>query len=133
MPAPRWLARSNRYVLNPVLGRLAPYLPGFGVIVHTGRKSGRQYRTPVNVFKRDGGYIVALTYGREAEWVRNVIAAGGCRLVTRGRRLQLTSPRLYHDAQRTAVPVPVRLMLGIVNVSDFLDLTQNTTTERGHP
>lgn len=123
MPAPRWLARANRSVTNPILGRLAPRLPGFGVIVHTGRKSGRQYRTPVNVFAREGGYVVALTYGRESEWVRNVLANDGCKLETRGCSLRLTQPRLFHDERRRAVPALVRVILGIVNVNDFLDLT----------
>ena len=122
MPAPRWLARANRYVANPLIGRLAPRLPGFGVIVHSGRKTRRQYRTPVNVFAREDGYVVALTYGRESEWVRNVLANGGCVLETRGRSLRLTQPRLFHDERRRAVPAPVRLILGLLCVDDFLEL-----------
>lgn len=124
MPAPRWLARANRYVTNPLLGRLAPRLPGFGVIVHSGRKTQRQYRTPVNVFASANGYVVALTYGRDSEWVRNVLANGGCTLETRGRAVQLTQPRLFHDEQRRAVPAPVRLMLGLIRVNDFLELAR---------
>jgi deazaflavin-dependent oxidoreductase (nitroreductase family) len=122
MPAPRWLARFNRGVTNRVLGRLAPRLPGFGVVLHTGRKSRRRYRTPVNVFPRAGGYVIALTYGPEAEWVRNVLAAGGCALETRGRTWRLTEPRLVHDEQRRSVPAPVRLVLGMLGVADFLEL-----------
>lgn len=123
MPAPRWVARTNRYALNPIVRRLAPHLPGFGVVVHRGRTSGREYRTPVNVFAREGGFVVALTYGRESEWVRNVLASGGCTLVTRGRSLPLTEPRLFHDERRRAVPALVRFVLGILRVNDFLDLT----------
>ena len=123
MPLPRWVARFNRRVTNRVLGPLARHLPGFGVVVHTGRKTGRQYRTPVNVFPRPGGYVIALTYGLESEWVRNVLARGGCALETRGRTLRLTRPHLVHDEQRRAVPAPLRLVLGVGHVSDFLDLT----------
>jgi deazaflavin-dependent oxidoreductase (nitroreductase family) len=123
VPAPRWLARFNRRGTNRVLGPLAPYLPGFGMVVHRGRKSGRSYRTPVNVFRRPGGYTIALTYGPESEWVRNVLAADGCTLETRGRRVALAHPRLVHDPQRRAMPVPVRLMLALMGVDDFLDLT----------
>jgi deazaflavin-dependent oxidoreductase (nitroreductase family) len=123
MPAPRWVARANRYGLNPIFRRLAPHLPGFGVVVHQGRKSGREYRTPVNAFRRKGGFVVALTYGRESEWVRNVLASGGCTLVTRGHSFTLSNPRLVHDEDRRAVPAPVRLILGIMKVNDFLDLT----------
>lgn len=84
MPLPAWLARFNRMVSNPVLGPAAARLPYCGVIVHRGRRSGRLYRTPVNAFPVDEGFVVALTYGRETDWVRNVLAAGGCEMVHRG-------------------------------------------------
>lgn len=122
MPIPRAVAKVNRVVSNRVLGPLARVLPAFGVIEHVGRKSGRVYRTPVNVFRSPGGYTVALTYGKESDWVQNVLAAGDCILETRGRKVRLTAPRLYHDEQRRAVPWPVRLVLGRINVSDFLEL-----------
>src|SRR5215203_3629073 len=90
MPLSRSVAKFNQKVTNRVSGPLAPYLPGFGVITHVGRKSGRSYSTPVNVFRRGDSYIVALTYGTEADWLRNVLASGGCTLKTRGRTVQLT-------------------------------------------
>ena len=123
MPLPRSVARVNRRVTNHLLGGLATRLPGFGVVVHTGRKSGRRYRTPVNIFRRGDRFIIALTYGPNADWVRNVLAKGGCMLETRGRTLRLAHPRLYHDESRRAVPAPIRLVLGLVNVCDFLELT----------
>src|SRR5690242_18534552 len=100
MPLPHSVARFNKKVTNRITGRLATRLPGFGVVIHTGRKSGRQYRTPINVFKRGDKYIVALTYGPNADWVRNVLASGGCTLETRGRTIRLTDPRLFHDERR---------------------------------
>jgi deazaflavin-dependent oxidoreductase (nitroreductase family) len=123
MPLPRSIAHANRRVTNRLLGGLATRLPGFGVVIHTGRKTRRQYRTPVNVFRRGDCYIIALTYGSNADWVRNVLADDGCTLETRGRTLRLSRPRLFHDEGRRHVPAPVRLVLGIVNVSDFLELT----------
>jgi len=123
MPLPRAVARFNRRVTNRVLGPLAPFLPGFGVVVHRGRKTGRCYRTPVNVFPRPGGYVVALTYGPESDWVRNVLADGGCVLETRGHARRLTAPRLLHDEQHRAMPVPLRLAGAVGHVDDFLDLT----------
>ena len=116
MPLPRTVASFNRIVTNPLLGRLAPHLPGFGVVIHTGRKSGREYRTPVNVFRRGDRYVIALTYGPDSDWVRNVQAAGKCSLVTRGRLLDLTQPRLFHDDRRLAVPAPVRVILRLVEI-----------------
>jgi len=123
MPLPRSVARINRRVTNRLLTGPATRLPGFGVVIHTGRKSRRQYRTPVNVFRRGDRFTIALTYGPNADWVRNVLANGGCRLETRGRTLHLSRPRLLHDEACYAVPAPVRLVLGIVSVNDFLELT----------
>ncbi len=125
MPLPRSIARVNRRVTNRLLGGLATRLPVFGVVVHKGRTSGRQYRTPVNVFRRGDRFTIALTYGLNADWVRNVLAEGGCVLETRGRTLRLSRPQLFHDESRHAVPPPVSLVLGLVNVSDFLRLTMD--------
>jgi len=122
MPLPRSVGRLNRVGLNRVTTPVAGHLPGFGVVVHRGRRSGREYRTPVNVFATDEGYLVALTYGPGADWVRNVVAAGGCELITRGRRLHLDAPRVVHDEQRTGIRLVERQVLRLLGVADFLAL-----------
>jgi transcriptional regulator of NAD metabolism len=81
------------------------------------------HRTPVLIFRQRNRFVIALTYGRESEWVRNVIAQNGCALETQGKSVQLTSPYLYRDDKRRAMPGFVRLMLGLMNVSDFLEMT----------
>src|SRR5262245_3636770 len=123
MPLSRSVALFNRRVLNRFTGRLATRVPGFGVMVHSGRKTHRQYRTPVNVFRRSGNYVVALTYGPDTDWVRNVLASGECTLETRGRTIRLSRPRLFHDERRALMPPHVRLVLGLFHVFDFLELT----------
>ncbi len=122
MPAPRWLAKANRVGFNRLIGRVAPRAPGFGVIVHKGRSSGSTFRTPVNVFRKDNGFLIALTYGSDSDWVKNVLAAGGCELETRGQRYELTLPRLYRDESRQGVPAPVRAALGTIRADEFLAL-----------
>ncbi len=74
------------------------------------------------MFPATEGYLVALTYGVESDWVKNVMAAGGCELESRGRREQLDSPRIVHDQSRRDVPFAVRPILGLIGVSDFLAL-----------
>ncbi len=123
MPAPRWLARFNIYGTNRVLGPLATHVPGMGVVLHVGRKTRRQYRTPVLVFRRDHRLIIALTYGRQSQWVQNVLAADRCQLETQGRTLQLLHPHVFHDERRRSMPGLVRFMLSLLNVSDFLEFT----------
>ncbi|MEB3032836.1 nitroreductase family deazaflavin-dependent oxidoreductase [[Mycobacterium] nativiensis] len=123
MPFPKRLARWNRVGLNRITRHVASWAPGFGVISHQGRRSGRTYETPVNVFTTATGVRVALTYGADADWVKNVVAAGGCRLRTRRRELALTDPRVVHDPSRTSVRRFERRVLGVLDVADFLDFT----------
>jgi deazaflavin-dependent oxidoreductase (nitroreductase family) len=60
------------------------------VVIHRGRTAGLLYRTPVTAFPYRDGFLIALTYGRDVDWVKNVIAEGGCRLIHRGRAVDLT-------------------------------------------
>jgi deazaflavin-dependent oxidoreductase (nitroreductase family) len=129
MSPSRRVARFNRVVTNPILGRIARWLPGLGVIYHRGRTSGRSYHTPVNVFRRgNDGYIIALTYSSRADWVKNVLAAGECDLYTRGQRHHLVNPILYTDTVRSGIPQPIRAALAMTKVSEFLALTRSTDT-----
>jgi deazaflavin-dependent oxidoreductase (nitroreductase family) len=122
VPLPRWLARSNRRLTNPVLAPAAARLPYFGVLIHRGRSSGRLRRTPLNVFPEDGGFVLALTYGEGTDWAENVLAAGSCELVHRGHRLRLTSPRLLVGSPPPSIPVPARAVLRAIGVRTFMRL-----------
>ena len=122
MPIPRVVRQWNKAGLNKVTRRIAPWLPGLGVVVHRGRRSGRVYQTPVNVFATEDGYVFALTYGPDADWVKNVLAAGGCELRTGGRVVRLTAPRLYRDEARRGIRPLERQVLRVIGVADFLSL-----------
>ena len=118
----RWLAKVNIAVTNRITGLFAGWLPGFGILAHVGRKSGRVYRTPVNVFRASNGFIIALTYSSQSEWVKNVLAASGCELRTRGKKYQLSAPRVVRDPTRRRFPFPVRIVLGIVGADEYMEL-----------
>ena len=107
-------------VVNPVTRLFAGRLPGFGIVVYVGRRSGRTYRTPMNVFRDGPDYVFALTYGADAQWVQNVLAAGACDLEIRGRTVGLRDPRVDVDPTRRAMPLPVRFFLGLLRVDEFL-------------
>lgn len=125
MPIPRVVRRWNKAGLNRLTRRVAPWLPGFGVVVHRGRRTGRQYRTPVNVFGGGTGYVIALTYGPDTDWVQNVLAAGGCELETRGHVVRLAAPRLYRDEQQGGIRPLERQILRLLDVADFIALTED--------
>jgi deazaflavin-dependent oxidoreductase (nitroreductase family) len=108
------------HFVNPVTRLFAGRAPGFGVLTYRGRTSGRVYNTPVNVFRRDGDYIFVLTYGSDTDWVKNVLAAGECRILTRGRNVKLTRPEVIVDPTRSLVPAPVRFIGRLGNVTEFL-------------
>jgi len=122
MPIPLAVGKWNKAALNRVTRHVAPWAPGMGVVVHRGRRSGRRYETPVQVFGVEDGYVIALTYGAGADWTKNVLAAGGCELRTRGRTVQLTEPRLYEDETRQHIRPAERQMLRLLRVTDFLEL-----------
>ena len=125
-----WISPFTKRVVNPLTRRLADRLPGFGLVTHVGRRSGTTYHTPLNVFRRGDGYVFALTYGPDVDWVRNVIAAGSCTMRTRGRTVRLVDPQLVHDPSGHLVPRPVRTFLGLMRVTDYLVAT-NATGNRG--
>ncbi|HEU5440648.1 MAG TPA: nitroreductase family deazaflavin-dependent oxidoreductase [Ktedonobacterales bacterium] len=132
MPLPQTVARFNRRVTNRITGQFADQLPGFGIVIHKGRRSGRMYHTPLNVFRAGNDYIIALTYGAETDWVRNVLAADGCEIVTRGRRIRLAHPRLITDPPMPWAPLPVRLILRATGVTEYMRLTR-VAAEGGEP
>ena len=124
----RWLAKINIALTNRITGLFAGWLPGFGILTHVGRKSGKVYRTPINVFRASNGFIIALTYSGQSEWVKNVLAAGGCELKTRGRKYQLSAPKVVRDPSRKRFPFPVRLVLRTVGANEYMELSKSPKT-----
>jgi PPOX class probable F420-dependent enzyme/deazaflavin-dependent oxidoreductase (nitroreductase family) len=122
VPLPRRLALVNRRITNRLTFPVARRAPGLGVVVHTGRRSGRSYRTPVCAFQTATGYVIALAYGPDSEWPKNVLAAGGCTLLTRGAAAPLTAPRLVHTGRHPSIPAPVSAVLRVLRVRDYLEL-----------
>ena len=107
MPIPRGVARFNRRVVNRITRPIVGWLPGFALLCHTGRRSGRTYRTPIMAFRGGDGYRIALTYGVETDWVRNVLA----------------QPRIVNDPGRRWAPPVVRQVLGVIGATAYMQLT----------
>jgi hypothetical protein len=132
IPFARRVAAFNRRVTNPILGPIVWHLPGFGRIEHVGRRTGRRHVAPMMAFRGDGGRTLtfALTYGPDAEWVRNTLASGGAVFDSRwSGRVRLVEPRVVHDPRRIAMPWLVRQALGVMRVDDFLTARVAGTAE----
>lgn len=119
MEFPQGFARFNRHVTNPVQRLWAGWLPPFAIVEHVGRRSGKQYRTPVNVFSTtvDGkpGVAIVLTYGPDRDWLKNLTAAGGGRMRRNGKSFDVSDPQVVTKAEaathvtRGARPIFARL------------------------
>jgi deazaflavin-dependent oxidoreductase (nitroreductase family) len=122
MPLPHALARANRWLANPILGRAAGRVGALALLEHRGRRSGRIRRTPVIAFQHGDLVTVALTYGSDVDWLANVRATGGCTVMLRRRQLVLGPPRTLDPATGSArMPPVVAQILRALRVSEFVE------------
>jgi deazaflavin-dependent oxidoreductase (nitroreductase family) len=93
----------------------------FAIVYHQGRHSGNRYSTPINIFPSNGGFVIALTYGSDVDWVKNVMAAAGGVVRHRSQMIRVAEPRLISsDEGMAAMPRLVRFILRTINVTEFL-------------
>ncbi|WP_167097330.1 nitroreductase family deazaflavin-dependent oxidoreductase [Mycobacterium sp. DL592] len=86
---------SNKYLLNPAMLRLAGTKYWYAsVIRHTGRRSGKNYATPVVADRVGDRFIVPLPYGTQVDWLRNVLTAGRARISSRGETYEVVAPQI---------------------------------------
>lgn len=122
MPIPAIVTRFNKHVLNRATRRLAGLGP-FVEIEHVGRRTGRVFRTVIFAFREGDRVTIALTYGPDVDWLKNVRAAGGCRMHL-GRRLLTLGPPTPLPAREgmDRMPHGPRELLPVLGVGDFVEL-----------
>ncbi|HEY7008313.1 MAG TPA: nitroreductase family deazaflavin-dependent oxidoreductase [Jatrophihabitantaceae bacterium] len=110
-----------KHTLNRVTLRLARTRFGpFSLVRHVGRKSGRSYETPLILAAVPEGFVAELTYGEDVDWYRNVVAAGGCMVVHRGKTRRVTGIEpCSAERGRNAFPPPFRQILRIAGRTEF--------------
>ncbi|TDC77771.1 nitroreductase family deazaflavin-dependent oxidoreductase [Actinomadura sp. 7K507] len=105
---PRQVRSFNKVVTNRVQGVYAPYVPPLAMVVHKGRRSGREYRTPVTAFRSGRSLIVGLPYGADTDWVRNLIAEGRGGVERLGRVRRVGNPRVLTASEAGELPAAAR-------------------------
>ena len=102
----------NKHVTNRVLHRFTRLSHGpFAVIYHTGRRSGKPYQTVIWVWQMREGFVIALTYGIEVDWYRNMRAQNGGSIYWHKRLYNVGKPELIDTEKAlTAFPAFFRLM-----------------------
>jgi deazaflavin-dependent oxidoreductase (nitroreductase family) len=115
----------NKHVTNKILIHIAGKSFGhFAILGHTGRKTGKLYKTPIIAEPVEGGFVIALTYGKKVDWLANVLASGNCDLYWKKRNYHLTNPRFIdREEGLKAFPAPINKVLHTVGIEYFLKLS----------
>jgi len=114
----------NKTVINKVLIHICGKSFGhFVILSHIGRKSGKLYRIPIIAEPIDGGFVIALTYGKKVDWYANVRAQGGCSIRWKNKDYHLIDPEFIDkDAGLLAFPAILRSFLRVTGTEYFLKL-----------
>ena len=124
MKIPSAVRYFNKHILNRVTRYLGYARFGrFAMIRHVGRRSGKPYETPIIVQPIDGGFVIALTYGKEVDWYRNVLAAGRCEIYWHRQTFPLTKIEpIDTPTGQNAFPQPERTILKLVGIPDYVTM-----------
>jgi deazaflavin-dependent oxidoreductase (nitroreductase family) len=123
----RIVLRPIARTINPLMCRLAGrrYASFVSIVYHQGRRSGRQYATVVEGRVFGDRVVVPLAFGTEAEWCRNLRAAGRGHIKWRGKEYEITSPQIFtyesiRPLIRDAFPTWVRITFPVMGFNRFL-------------
>lgn len=95
---------SNRYLLNPLMLRRAGRKHFYAAaITHTGRRSGKQYTTPVVAERITDGFVIPLPYGAGVDWLHNVLATGRASIRSQGEDFDVVQPEVIES--ESALPL----------------------------
>ena len=99
----------NKHVFNPTMMRLAGRRHWYAsAIRHKGRRSRKEYATPVMAEPIEEGFIVPLPYGTKVDWLKNVLAARGATIEAKGESHTVVEPEVI-DAVTAFPLLPPRL------------------------
>jgi deazaflavin-dependent oxidoreductase (nitroreductase family) len=117
------LAFATR-LFNPLIVKLAGkrYVRAYAVIEHRGRRSGRVYATPVAAQPTADGFLVPMAFGEQADWFRNVVAAGECVIRWNGVEYHVVEPELVDWATARQALGRVERMLAPLFSKQFVRL-----------
>ena len=121
MRLPKQLADFNRVGTNRVMKPLARWGPNLAVVHHVGRRTGRTFDVPVLLFTAGDRYVIPLPYGRDRDWVRNVVAAGRFSLTHRGHEVRVVHPEVVVDPKAIeGLGTPVESLVGLLHLEGLL-------------
>jgi hypothetical protein len=91
-----------------------------GTLEHVGRRSGIRRLTPLHPVPTETGFRFVVPLGERSEWVKNVMAAGHCRMQLHDTVYELDEPVLLAAGETGEVPAPVAWFLDRLGVQYLL-------------
>ena len=126
-PRTRRLIRAIARVVNPLVLRIAGrrHMPVLGIVHHRGRRTGRDYATPLGIRPTAGsGFVIPLTFSGASAWYQNIRAAGECVITYQGADHTVARPVIVDRAAAgSAFPRYERLALRLIGINEFVLLT----------
>jgi deazaflavin-dependent oxidoreductase (nitroreductase family) len=119
------LRKFNRAILNPIMrsfvsGRFSYY----SLIYHLGRRSGKEYATPVMAVVKETHIYIPLPYGPDTDWCLNLLATGRCRAKIKRKVYYVSNPELVDaTAAAAAFPSDFRTKIERTKLNQFLRLS----------
>jgi deazaflavin-dependent oxidoreductase (nitroreductase family) len=95
-------------------------------VVHKGRRSGRNYKTPVLASHVEDYIYIPLPYGNHVDWLRNILAHGECKIFWKGEEIAASDPMIIEaETALSFLPEDRRNLLDRSEVEKFLRLTRS--------
>lgn len=117
------LRKFNRAIFNPIIKLFAGRFL-YSLVFHVGRRSGKEYSTPVVATKKEEFIFIPLPYGANTDWFLNVQAKGECVVKVKGKLYSSTHPEIVQPSiALSAFPPTLRRAFERANINQFLRLS----------
>jgi deazaflavin-dependent oxidoreductase (nitroreductase family) len=111
--------------VNPVILLIAGrrLMPVVGILHHRGRRSGRDYATPIGMRPLGDSFVIPRTFSENAAWYLNVKAAGWCVVTYLGSNHVLIEPEVVDFAMAgPAFPRYELWQFRLIGINEYLRL-----------
>jgi hypothetical protein len=121
--------KGNRWARKVAGTRVGMLYFELSALHHVGRRSGREYVTPLSAYPLGDGFVLAVAYPY-VDWCENVLAAGKCTLTWNGKDYALERPELIPRAEAIkAYPLLVRPFVIGAGMNKFIWLHRSALQE----
>ncbi len=95
------------------------------VVRHVGRVSGKEYETPITAVPTETGFLIALPYGPNTDWLKNVVASGTATIVIGGETVAVERPEIVsRETAERDFPAGAARALRIFGVEECLRVSR---------